>query len=195
MFSVWNQPDSAAEILIRFRDRLRFLDIDRGLDLLAAQIQGEGSWPLTYRDYIAGFERDETSLFPKIKGPPPRPGLWQRLRAAHRALSDWQYIADGDVIGQSDWSWTAESLAAANRGDTSAQLALGLAHVQGDGVARDLVQARKWFGVAAANAAAEGARRSFAASRDALAEQMTPEQIAESNALATTWKRDDGVPS
>lgn len=57
LFSIWGQPDSSAEILLKFRPLLEgLLDVDGGLDLLAAQAQGDPPDPVSYRDYIAAFE-------------------------------------------------------------------------------------------------------------------------------------------
>ena len=58
LFAMFGLPDCAAEVLVRFRGRLDCLvNIDHGLDLLADQVQPENARKLTYRDYIAEFER------------------------------------------------------------------------------------------------------------------------------------------
>jgi len=54
---------------------------------------------------------------------------------------------------------------------------------RGDGVPQDYVQAYMWYHLGAANGATRGA-----ALRDALAKQMTPDQIAEAQKLAREWK-------
>jgi FkbM family methyltransferase len=64
IFSAFNLPDCAAEITLRFRDRLSFCsDVDRILDLLAAQAQGATDPPLTYREYIRRFESNDPMFF------------------------------------------------------------------------------------------------------------------------------------
>jgi hypothetical protein len=94
--SVWNTPDSAADILVTFRHRLKSLiDVDKALDLLAMQTQPGVAEPLSYRDYMALFGTDSPSFYPEPPRPPepeppppPPPTLGQRLRAAWRALRD-----------------------------------------------------------------------------------------------------------
>jgi hypothetical protein len=89
MFSLWNQPDSAAELLLAFRARLApLVDVDAALDLLAAQAQPGVAQPLSYRDYMAAFEADQASFYPKPWTPPPRSTLARRLAAAWTAFID-----------------------------------------------------------------------------------------------------------
>ncbi len=84
IFSIWNQPDGAAEILLSFREKLSpVLDIDAALDLLAAQSQPDTATPLSYRDYVALFGAESPRFYPPP--PPPAPTLRQRLAAAWRA--------------------------------------------------------------------------------------------------------------
>lgn len=53
-------PDFAAEILLRHRTSLEnLIDLEKGLDLLAAQAQACSSAPLGYHEYIAAFERGD----------------------------------------------------------------------------------------------------------------------------------------
>ena len=53
MFSAWDVPDAAAELLLARRETLAPLfDIDSGLDLLAAQTQADRRHPLGYRAYM-----------------------------------------------------------------------------------------------------------------------------------------------
>ena len=72
---------------------------------------------------------------------------------------------------------------AADQGDAWAQVKLGLVYEEGQGVTQDYVQARMWFNLSAA-------KGNYIAreSRDRLAKQMTPEQIAEARRLAQEWK-------
>lgn len=100
IFSAWDQPDGAAEILLTFRDRLKpYFDVDAALDLLAAQTQLGVKRPLSYREYMARFEEDAPMFYPPAPEPPwqppppaPRPTLLQRLQAAWYSVSDWTYI-------------------------------------------------------------------------------------------------------
>jgi hypothetical protein len=82
VFSVWDVPDAAAELLVNRRDALApLLDIDDSLDLLAAQTQADRMRrPLPYRAYIASFEADDKSFY-RPEGPIP---LRERLASAWR---------------------------------------------------------------------------------------------------------------
>ncbi|MGD9882033.1 MAG: FkbM family methyltransferase [Reyranella sp.] len=82
VFSLWDVPDAAADLLVNRRDALApLLDIDAGLDLLAAQTQADRMRrPLSYRDYMASFEADAKSFY-RPEGPIP---LRERLASAWR---------------------------------------------------------------------------------------------------------------
>ena len=83
IFSAWGVPDLAAETLLTHRQSLSdMLDIDRGLDLLAAQAQPEPSSRLDYRAYMRSFEADCPSFY-RREG---NIGLGERLAAAWRAF-------------------------------------------------------------------------------------------------------------
>lgn len=71
---------------------------------------------------------------------------------------------------------------AAEQRDPLAFAKLGLMYAQGRGVPQDYVQAHMWYNLSAAH----GEKRA-AESRDALAKQMTPAQIAEAQKLARDW--------
>jgi hypothetical protein len=98
IFSAWDQPDGAAEVLVAYRQRLSsLLDVDLALDLLAAQAQyADGKTDeieiLSYRDYMAAFAEGAADFYPPPWHPTPSPTLMQRFRAAFRALDDWLYI-------------------------------------------------------------------------------------------------------
>ncbi len=81
IFSLWGVPDLAAELLVAERKALAdLLDVDRGLDLLAAQAQPQRSAKLSYRDYMKEFEAD-APWFYRREG---NIGLGERLAAAWR---------------------------------------------------------------------------------------------------------------
>ena len=89
IFSVWNQPDAAAEVLLTFRSRLAgLLDIDLGLELLAGQAQAQAgaTTAIPYQDYIDAFESGGPSFYPPVWVPhtPPTPGA--RIAAALKAF-------------------------------------------------------------------------------------------------------------
>jgi hypothetical protein len=74
VYSIWNQPDGAAEILVEFRDRIApLLNVDAALDLLAAQTQVHVGVqrPQSYRDYMALFATDAPYFFPTGSAAPP----------------------------------------------------------------------------------------------------------------------------
>jgi len=72
---------------------------------------------------------------------------------------------------------------AAEQQDALAFAKLGLMYAQGRGVLQDFIQAHMWYNLSAAH----GENRS-AEARDALAQRMTPAQIAEAQRLAREWK-------
>src|SRR5436190_952001 len=79
---------------------------------------------------------------------------------------------------------------AADQGNPQAQYNLGLWYAQGEGGTPDTVLAYMWFNLAVARFSPSDTRaRSLAAnSRDAIAVNMSSEQIAEAQRLAREWK-------
>jgi TPR repeat protein len=79
---------------------------------------------------------------------------------------------------------------AADQGDAHALCQLGLAYYMGQGVPQDHVQAYKWLSLGASRfpAADEEHRDSAAKVANAIANEMTPAQIAEAQKLASEWK-------
>lgn len=83
VFSAWDIPDAAAELLLGLRGRLSsVIDIDAGLDLLAAQTQVGVKRPLSYRDYMAKFESDSPDFY-RPEGDIP---MRERWKAAWRGF-------------------------------------------------------------------------------------------------------------
>jgi len=85
--AAFNLPDCAAEVALRFRDRLSdSCDLDRLLDLLAAQAQWPAAEPLSYQEYIRRFESHDRALF----FPPTEPELdeSERERELRHALDE-----------------------------------------------------------------------------------------------------------
>ena len=77
----------------------------------------------------------------------------------------------------------ASCLAAAAQGDVSAYYDLGVAYSTGShGVACDLIEAHKWFNLAAVNGHAEAAM-----CRADISEEMTAREIAEAQRRAREW--------
>ena len=72
---------------------------------------------------------------------------------------------------------------AADQGDTEAQVNLGFMYAVGRGVSQDRVAAHMWLSLAVAQAS-DADRDTFVETRDAVAEKMSAEQIAEAQRLA-----------
>ncbi|MDP2332183.1 MAG: FkbM family methyltransferase [Reyranella sp.] len=89
IFSVWNQPDSAAEILGRFRENLQgVFDVDVGLELLAGQAQTAATTAMSYKEYIAEFEAGAARFYPAPHVPWTPPTPRSRINAAIKAFGD-----------------------------------------------------------------------------------------------------------
>jgi hypothetical protein len=90
IFAAFNLPDCAAEIAVSYRTALAAMsDVDRVLDLLAAQAQGDVERPLTYREYMEAFDRRDPMFFPPgaetsgLKGARPLTPRVASVTAAH----------------------------------------------------------------------------------------------------------------
>jgi TPR repeat protein len=100
--------------------------------------------------------------------------------------SNLGYMAlDGDPAGAASWFKKA-----ADQGDTSAMMGLASLYEQGRGVAKDPVQARKWYALASVDDAEYGAELAGRAKKaeDALAAKMSPTQIAQADKLIADFK-------
>ena len=71
----------------------------------------------------------------------------------------------------------------AEQGNATTQFNLGVAYDEGEGVTQDYVEAVKWLHLAAAAGDHEAGKL-----RDIVAQEMTPEGIAEAQRLAREWK-------
>ena len=78
--------------------------------------------------------------------------------------------------------YVAERLAKAEQGKVNAYYDLGLLYSTGQGVARDYVEAHKWFNLAAI----QGVRRA-AVDRTDIAREMSRSDIAKAQQLARKW--------
>jgi len=78
---------------------------------------------------------------------------------------------------------------AAERGYAYAQLNLGSMYKYGVGVPQDFVLAHKWYNLAASGASSSdaGIRKFAIRDRDAVAERLTPAQLAKAQRLAREW--------
>ncbi len=76
---------------------------------------------------------------------------------------------------------------AAEQGHAGAQASLGGMYSQGQGVPQDDVLSYMWFNLAASRYPLTRLRDNAVEGRDAVAERMTPAQIAEAQKLARQW--------
>ena len=78
---------------------------------------------------------------------------------------------------------------AADHGLAGAQFNLGTMYAEGQGVARDYVQAHMWLNLAASQIPALGKnqRNTTVDARDRVASKMTPQQISEAQELSFEW--------
>jgi TPR repeat protein len=74
----------------------------------------------------------------------------------------------------------------ANHGSADAQTMLGVMYERGRGVPENYVKAQMWYELAASSALL--IRGIEVAHRNALAAKMTPDQVAEAQALAHQWR-------
>lgn len=89
-----------------------------------------------------------------------------------------------DAYERRDYTAAArEFVALADAGDPYAQYLLGRLYSQGNGVARDAVQAHKWYSLAAGRGHEHAAR-----ARDTLARQMRKRDIQQAKGLANQWR-------
>jgi hypothetical protein len=77
---------------------------------------------------------------------------------------------------------------AAEQGDVDAQIALGMAYVDGIGVVQDNIEADKWYNIAASRARSADELADIATRHNKLARTMTFSQIAEAQKLAHEWR-------
>ena len=98
----------------------------------------------------------------------------------------WAY-AGGRGVPQDDAQAVAWFQKAADQGFATAQLNLGFSYRDGQGVEQDYVEALTWLNLATARAVVD-LQSTYAGDRDALAEVMTPEQVAEAQKRAADWQ-------
>jgi uncharacterized protein len=119
---------------------------------------------------------------------------WFRLAAGQgNAVAEFTLgvmYAEGQGVPQDNDEAAKWYRLAADQGHPQAQYNLGLWYAKGDGGSPDTVRAHMWFNLAAAHFPASDSRNRGAAvtSRDAVARNMTSDQIAEAQRLAREWK-------
>jgi hypothetical protein len=64
LFSLFGCADNAAEIFVTFRSRFEnIVDVDKALDMLAAEAQGNPPRPVSYKQYMTAFEANDASFY------------------------------------------------------------------------------------------------------------------------------------
>jgi uncharacterized protein len=122
---------------------------------------------------------------------------WFR-KAAEQGHANGQFSLAGLYYGRKEYSpaalWYRR---AAEQGNSLAQIRLARLYAEGSGLARDDVQAFKWFAVAAMRGSDSYARTNAVKGRDAVAMKMTPAQVAEAERLFASgnpsWRDSDGM--
>ena len=115
---------------------------------------------------------------------------WFRLAAeqgdasAQGSLGAMYYIGEG--VPKDDVEAVYWLRLAAGQGQTPAQGALGAMYMNGQGVPQDDETAHVWFNIAASRSTGEQ-RDEYVEARDAVAERMTREQLAEAQRRAREW--------
>lgn len=95
ILSIWNQPDSAAEILVCFRDKLQeVFEVDLGLELLAGQAQAAATTAASYKDYMEEFDAGAARFYPPPHVAWSPPSLRSRMTAAIRGFADQHSVRD-----------------------------------------------------------------------------------------------------
>ena len=109
---------------------------------------------------------------------------WFRLAAAQGGADAQYNLGAMYVQGQGVVQNYAEAVKwyrlAAAQGHAGAQLNLGLSYADGQGVVQDYVRAHMWFNLASAKGHSNSMK-----GRDLVANQMTPQQIAEAQKRAS----------
>ena len=108
-------------------------------------------------------------------------------RAAEQGSTRAQYnlglmYSYGQAVAQDYQQAVVWFRKAAEAGDIGAQQNLGLMYYGGTGVPQDFVLAHMWANLAAIK------NNNYVKTRDAIARNMTPSQIAEAQRLAREWK-------
>ena len=96
--------------------------------------------------------------------------------------------ANGRGIPQDDEEAVRWYRKAAAAGHALTQYYLALRYQNGKGVPQDHVQAHRWFSLAVAHATSEKTKKRAAKRRDAVAQTMSPQEIADAEQLAREWK-------
>ena len=122
---------------------------------------------------------------------------WYRLAVAqgHAGAQfglGWMY-AEGRGVPQDFAEAIAWYRLAAEQGYASAQYNLGVMYATGQGVPQDNVEAHMWLNLAASRSSAAD-REQLVATRDRVAERMTPADLSETQRRAREWHAAHQLP-
>ena len=110
----------------------------------------------------------------------------QGLAAAQFNLGNM--YRDGRGVPQDETEAVRWYRLAAGQRYAAAQVSLGIMSAEGRGVPQDRVAAYMWLSLAAARLAPASGRNAMVEARDAVAERMTADQVADAQRLAHEWK-------
>jgi len=159
----------------------------------------KGDYATALKEFLPLAEAGQTSAEAAVgqmyfEGKGMAPDLKQAARflepAAAKGNARAQYLLgklylSGEGVAAADPAKAAAlTKAAADQGLVDAQVDTCAFYYQGVGVQKDLVQAYKWYGLAAVDSRDPTPGRN----RDSLARQMTAEQLAEARRLIAAWK-------
>ena len=122
---------------------------------------------------------------------------WYRL-AAEQGHASAQYnlglmYDNGEGIPQDDAEAVRWYRLAAEQGSASAQNNLGVMYSNGEGVPQDNVEAHMWLNLAASRLSGADRERTVA-TRDRVAERMTPADLSEAQRRAREWHAAHQLP-
>lgn len=168
---LWAAPGYASDAL---PDAIKVSTTDAFSERVAAAEGGDTTAQFDLGRHY--FNRDQYKLAIK----------WFREAAVQNHPDAQNYLGHMYEIGRGVPQHYLEALKwyekAAEQNNTQAQYNLGKMHENGYGVSQDLIQAHMWY-----NLAGSTGLSAAIAKRNALAKNMTPEQIAEAQTLAQKW--------
>lgn len=149
---------------------------------------GTTAYNVDYARAFAETARRAVLRCQPLKLPPDMYSLWQTVEIYFDpAIGITPEQARAELAKRRALAASYHTLA--EKGDVHAQGNLGLAYYNGRGVARDYIQAYKWFSLVSASAAGSEVRNQAIKNRDIVAAKMSRDQIAEAQRLASAWRK------
>jgi TPR repeat protein len=154
-----------------------------------AQALGKSGAVQTGGVYRVGFPRTDLQVsLDGVAHDEAAAMAWFR-KAAEQDHANGQFSLASLYYGRKEYSPAASWYRrAAEQGNALAQIRLARMYAEGTGLARDDIQAFKWFAVAATRGADSYARANAIKGRDTTAMKMTPAQVGEAERLVREWK-------